>query len=577
MRAEGAPPSRAFATACWVLVATGLVLQAAGVLQRGVHGDEFIFLGRVHALEQGRAFPLLQTAYAWLFRWLPWMGVNEVDQVQGGRWALLALWPVTLFLLYRVARHVTDARGALAAVALAAVLRDDVIHAASFRVDGLLAPVFLGACLAALRPTLVRVGWAGGLSALLLVLSIKSVLLLPVVAAVLWVAATTAGPGPAAPTLPPVKALGLWTLKLVLTTAFLLVLHGVLRPDGAAAVAGGPPDTPTFLRNAGFRMLVEGGILPRLGTLVGSVRWNAPAWILLAVGIIAAVRGGGARRDGATALRLQLVLAAPVALILIYRNYWPYAFVSLAPTLWIVAGAGWSALLGDGRRWVRWGAWVAVPWMVGALLPVARDLGTDGTSVQRQTLDVVHRLFPEPVPYLDRTGMVASFPRPLFNMTTFGMETYRAAGEASVSAYIDDHAPPLLLLNTTSLDVFPDGPFLPPDPRPALLPDDAAAVAETYTHFWGPLFLAGRSWSGLEAGREESFTIRVPGPFTLLADGPVEVDGVPVRPGGTVRLERGLHRIVSASGVSGEVRLVWGEGVTPPDGAPAPGLLLPGF
>ena len=53
MRAEGAPPSRAFATACWVLVATGLVLQAAGVLQRGVHGDEFEPMAAVRLYSDG--------------------------------------------------------------------------------------------------------------------------------------------------------------------------------------------------------------------------------------------------------------------------------------------------------------------------------------------------------------------------------------------------------------------------------------------------------------------------------------------------------------------------------------------
>lgn len=568
---EGAV-SRRFTMACWVFIALSFVLQGAGVLHRNVNGDEFIFLNRIHALDQGRPLALLQTAYAWLFLWLPGIGENEVVQVQMARGVLLALWALTLFLLYKLTRVVTERPAALAAVALAAVFREHVIHAAAFRVDGLLAPVFLGACLAAARPTRARAAAAGVLAGIMVVLSIKAVLLLPVVAAVLAV-------GPGRDGLPPipdspwwaaaVRRAGLWAAVLAVTAAGVVGLHGVLVSTGSASVAGGPSTTGAFLRNAGFRMLLEGGFMPRLGTLLASVRWNAPLWLFLVVGLVVA--------RSRPAFRLHVIFVAPLAAFLMYRNFFPYAFVSLGATLWIPAGVGLWWVVRRGGAMGRWVVAGSALWIVATGLAEGGRLRTDGTLLQRQTLDVVHELFPEPVPYIDRVGMVASFPRPLFNMTTFGMETYRAEGRAAFSAFIDEHRPPLLIRNTTSLDVFPDAPAMERDPRPALLPADALRVAETYAHFWGPIFLAGRGWPALEAGSAVAFTISMAGPYTLLSQVPVSVDGVGVAPGGTVTLSPGVHRLVSREGSAAEVKLLWGRQISVPAFPPPPGRVFYGF
>jgi len=260
----------------------------------------------------------------------------------------------------------------------------------------------------------------------------------------------------------------------------------------------------------------------------------------------------------------------------LYRNLWAYAFVSLLPTVWITAGVGWAWAHRSPVRGVRLAAWAAPVWLLLFAVPVATGVAVDGTRLQRQTMEVVHALFPEPVPYVARVGMVASFPRPLFNLTTFGLETYRDRGVLELSRYIEEHRPPLLILDSPTLAVFGDPWEAGQGLRPALLPPDAHRLHETYARFWGPVYLAGRRWERLAAGEARTFPIHVPGPFTLLASAPVTVDGVEVFPGGSVELTVGVHRIVSAAAQEG-VALLWGQKLEVPSLAPAPGPLYAGL
>ncbi|MDP2956846.1 MAG: hypothetical protein Q8N53_10525 [Longimicrobiales bacterium] len=557
---------RAFLALCGATVALALLLQAAGVLRRNVHWDEFIFLSNVHTWLRGGPLRLFQTPYVHLFGWLPAAGADELAQVRLGRWVLLASWTASLALLYRLALRVGDRTAAAAAVAVAAALTENLVHASSFRVDGLMAPVFLGACLAATVPSSRRSALAGALGGVLLALSLKASLLLPLLVAVAL--ASARGRSDAR------RLLATGATSFAATAAAIFAVHGALLPDAPAAI-GTPATTWAFLRNAGTRMLLEGGLFPRAGTLQTSALANLPAWLLVAVGLGTA---GGLLRQGEDRARawLLLLFATPVALFAVYRNLWPYAFVSLLPTVWVVAGVGWARALRSPLRGARLGAWAAFAWVLGAQLVTAGGLRRDGTELQRQTLDVVHGLFPEPVPYIDRVGMVAGFPRPLFNMTTFGLETYRARGVPELSRYIEALHPPLLILNTSTLAVFGDPAEAGADPRPPLLPEDEARVRESYAHFWGPVYLAGQRWDRLDAGQEVAFPIHVPGRFTLLAPGPLTVDGVALAPGESVELAVGTHTVVSPE-AQADVRLLWGRNLVEPTFAPAPGPVFRGF
>lgn len=106
------------------------------------------------------------------------------------------------------------------------------------------------------------------------------------------------------------------------------------------------------------------------------------------------------RRYDAAALVLS------VARVLFYRNSYPYCCGVMLGTACVLAGQAFDGLRdfairasGDHRAWLAPALLMPVVTQQGALhLPVFRN-------------DVVHRIFPEPVSYLDQSDMIDSFPK----------------------------------------------------------------------------------------------------------------------------------------------------------------------
>lgn len=76
---------------------------------------------------------------------------------------------------------------------------------------------------------------------------------------------------------------------------------------------------------------------------------------------------------------------------------------------------------------------------------------------------------------------------------------------------------------------------------------------------WGPIWVAGRTFSA--GSGAQTFRIRAPGTYTL-EGAPARINGRPIRPGETIRLDRGEHRFEPAG--SGQARLRWGDNLHRP-------------
>ena len=163
----------------WFVLGLTFVAQVVGIFRRNVNWDEFLFLTNVYRYVRGESIQVLQTAYVHLFGWLPSVGATELDQIVVARSLYLLLWALSLVLLYRLGRRVLDPFGALAAVVLFASFSYSVVHAVSFRIDGLLLPVLVGHVLLLADPTPKRVIAAGALFGVAVVLSIKAALWAP--------------------------------------------------------------------------------------------------------------------------------------------------------------------------------------------------------------------------------------------------------------------------------------------------------------------------------------------------------------------------------------------------------------
>jgi len=561
--AAPASPSRV-ETALVGLLLVSLAIQILGVFHRNVNWDEFLFLSGVYQVARGEAVGLLQMSYAHLFGWLTRIGGDEITQITAARALYVAIWAGSIVLLHRLARRLLDPLGALAGVALFALFSYSVTHAASFRIDGLVLPVLLGVALLVLEPTTRRVAAAGALSGLALALSIK---------ASLW-----------APALAGVLAVGLWhekarvrpllagTLSAVLVFAAIILAHSWSMSAGDGPVPG---LSSKGLANIGFRMLLEDGFLPRSNVLLRAILQNPASSMLIFAGLVLAIvelRLPAHRRRSV----VLLLLALPIVSVGFYANAWPYAYIVLMPTACLLGGHAFSRFVrgGDAVRRVSVAillALAAVPMAVSAWM-----LSADQTAYQKQIVAIVHRLFDQPVAYIDKGGMISSFPRQPIFLSRWGLKNYRDAGLPVFARYIAEARPPLLILNTPNLDVWNESMIELIDPRFRLLPEDAEALAAAYAPYWGHIYLAGRQWRDLARAETVDFDIAIAGDYTLISSGPASIDGNIHESGATVGLKAGPHTL-APSRPEPDLRLLWGRGTEIPDDVPRAAVIYTGL
>ena len=308
--------------------------------------------------------------------------------------------------------------------------------------------------------------------------------------------------------------------------------------------------------------------LPRFEVLAQALLQNMVTWALVIIGLaftIADLRLPQARRNAL----LLLALALPIVSVAFYANAWPYAYLILMPTVCLLGGLAFSRLIDLSGRLRSVAAAVCLAAVALPLVVSVWTLRSDQKESQKQILSIVHALFKKPVSYIDRGGMISSFPRqPLF-LSRWGMKNYHEAGVPVLASFVREAHPPLLIVNTSALDVWDQSAAPQLHPRSRLLAEDAEALRATYAPYWGPIYLAGRHWRDLPGGENMSFEIVIPGDYTLIADNSVTIDGHIYEHGATLRLDAGLHELQTVL-ASSDLRLLWGRGTTIPAEEPSP-------
>lgn len=548
------------------------MLAAKLVLLREINlnWDEFYFLTHVHSLVRGELAFGLQTAYAQLFRWLPGIGGDEIAQLtvaRGVMWALLAIGAVQL---YRLARRWFEPSAATLAVVSFLALWPTLRHGAAFRADSMLLPLELAALLALTHPThdprrrALRAGaWLGLATAL----TLKAALLAPLVAALLALRATAPGYDPRTRGLAgaPGTALrrflvpGLWlVLAATVVAAVALGLHFALldatasKASPAAAAAG----------SAWQRTVSGAEFAPRAETWRALAAADVTWWLGAALGMAWCA---ATRRWSALACALALL---PV---LFYRNAFAYYYVPMCAPASVLLAAAWEALATGLRRIApARSAELALGALAFATvargLVQANELHLPRQQVQRAIVAAVHEVFPQPVPYFDHSGMIASFRKANFFMSGWGVAEYRAAGRPFVAPAFVRERPPLLVANRGA--IVPGGSAA----REELLPADRELLERSYLRYWGPIYVAGAA-AMLTAQHEARLELPFPGRYRLESVAAIELDGQRLAPGEVVevdaaRLQR-VARQLAPGAASLEVRLVWA------DAQPAPRRPLP--
>ena len=564
------------AAAVWLLL--GLIFLILGfrlylAFITNVDPDEFLLLSQVHGLAQGDRPDALGALHALLFVWLPQVADNQIDQIIAGRLVVYLLGLGSAVLLYAIGRHLLEPVGALFALFCYLTFSYVIEQGTSFRAEPICAFLFLlSIALLMPRPRPILAPPVAGLSlALAVAVTPKALLYLPVIAALYLVLPSDAR-GRRLPVLD----------GIALATSFALGLTGLLALSLSSTASPWTDDLGQIAGLLAAKAALPDSLFPQREFFFRSLFQDMIFWVLLGSGALLALsRVLRHRRQR----RLQALVLCIFLLPLLYLPLFPSAFPAfyvfvLAPPV-LLAGLAIDRMLeGDGERVA------AMPFalLLTATLAIATGLANratflaqDGTVAQRETLALVERLFPQPVPYIDRAGMVAGFPRVGFFMDSPGLEAYRARNRPVFRDLIVERQPMFVIADGERLDLARSWEQLPSGHRHGLLRSDHELLRDNYLPHWGALHLPGKRLRVDRVGIEQPFEVLIPGFYVLDSPHPVKIDGVPRVPGSGIRLDSGQHRAAALASGPHEPLLRWASDRYRPATAPSRQPLFLGF
>ncbi|HYD25020.1 MAG TPA: hypothetical protein VEB68_09490 [Croceibacterium sp.] len=509
----------AVALACLGLA---LLLQLELAFAKSVNWDEFYHFSEIHQYRLGRWSPSLQTPYVHLFSWVPGLPGDNIAHIQLVRALILPFELATLVCIYAMARCFAGRAAALICALAYATGGYVLLHALAIRADMIAAALLSAALWIALcRPLrALELAALGLLLALAFVATIKSALYAP-------------------------AFLGVALLRF--DRSQLRRIAGGAAAAGVAALVVVSLVVPLagltdFARNSAEWMF-SAGLFPQGPYLIKQVTYAPALAVLLALGAVVAWQRYGARERAAL-----LCLFAPLLTVAIYRNAYPYHFVFVLPPAMVAAAPAAEWLV---RR--HGAATLSLILLANAAL---LSLTEDRSVLERQKTiqQGVREIFPQPVAYIDESGMIGNFPRAVDRFASgWALEKYHRAGHPVYRQALEAEPVPLLIGNSHALRNV----FAVTGHADRLLAEDVRALRAGYIRHWGETFVAGMTVAPGTGGIE----VAIPGPYTI-EGGPISIDGRPFASGQVATLGRRRHR-VQADGPD-PVTLRWGDHLARP-------------
>jgi len=546
-----------------ILIGAALVARLHLVWVYEVNWDEFLHLSIIYEHERGELTRPLQSIYVHLFHWLPRVGTSEVDQIVAARLVIFVMTLGTAAFIFLISRRFLPVSAALLAVLCYLGFSFVLRQGNSFRTDPiatflLMAALWLMICGGAKLRWAVVSGILIGLAGMV---TIKSVLYVPTMALVLLIGLLGAENrrrhllyGFAVAT------------SAALSLAAFYLLHR-LTLNEAISSAG-------MVEGAVGKTIGERNFANAIMTFRAALFENVLFWILLATGLGVCLLGlirsrGRARCSWGILLSCGLVLGS----LFVYTNSFAYFYPFMLAPAAVLCGAALLAFSERKRAAIALilGLGIGLSLTIHYASAVAR-----GSEAQRQTLEAVHRMFPEPTPYIDRCSMVSAYPKKGFFMSVWGMSNYYRRGTPVMRTILERDQPRFLIANRRMLELDDLGPDEYGPRHFGLFKEDVEVLKANFVHHWGAIYVAGKRLLLPSDGSERTFEILVEGTYTLESPGAVTIDGTPREPGDRLTLEQGSHTIGAAE-VGGEAILRWGDHLYRPD-SPAPeGPLFTGF
>lgn len=534
-----------------------------------INWDEFYFLSKVHDYLRGDLGRSIQTFHVHFFGWLPWISINEVNQIVVARMLMVFLQLLTAIFIYQIARQFFLKSTAFFVIISYFSVQYILLLGSDFRADPIATFLLVLSInlMLSLTTSLVVPAVIGLLLALSLMITIKSAFYLPVIGLLYLVSFYQ----PESRQLKLKQGL-ISIFSLIGSLLMLYFLH-------KASVGEATGEVQAALSESYLKTIASQTFFPRLDFFIASLKQDFVFWILVLTGLLILIRAIILEKDFARIKTLQLfVLALPLLTLLFYRNAFPYYYSFMLATPALLVGVCWEKLMSHSTGISRviskllLGFFTFVILYKGFATPFNKNMHS-----QQEMLTVIHQLFPEPVHYIDRCSMVSSFKKEGFFMSTWGTENYREAGEPIFGDIIEEQQPKFLLANKLQLDL-----GLPDEvrnkvihPNYNLFEEDLNVLRENYIPHWGKLYVAGKYVVVDAPERDYDVNIKIEGKYTYEGSHLLELSGQQLIPGQVVLLKKGLYVLKTKE--AGSYVFRWGDHLGMPVKEPRDGYFFTGF
>lgn len=486
-------------------IAAVLCLQLVLAFTKSINWDEYHHFSVIHAHVRGESAGYFQTPFVHLYGWVTTLPGSVIDHIQITRALILPFEALLIVSIIAAARKFTDRNTALLCGLAYASAGYAFTQGLALRADIISASLMMAAVAIALhRPlNLMTIVAVAVLGALAFVSTIKVVLYLPVFIAIFYVRRAEITP---------------WLWIALAASASLLAGMHFAQPQIYI-------DLLAKLASSSERMF-GGGLAPQAKYWMRQAIL-APIFSLLLVGFV----GWLIRASDTSERKIALALfALPFLWPLIYFNSYPYFFAFILPPV-AVALAPVIKLAAD--RYGVLALCVLMTVNAGALI-VAEQRERLDAQVQVQA--EIRTAFPEPVTYIDESGMVGDYQRAVPHFASgWALSNYLAKGEATYSEEVLTATVPLLLTNSDALqNIFRAQPV-----GDRLLAEDEALLRANFVKHSGMIYVAGKTIP--EHSVMEAELIATPGEYRV-ESGPLVIDGTQIGPGTIVALERREYR-----------------------------------
>lgn len=604
---------RSFCRALVSIVGLSILVKGYLAMTYSINWDELFFLSKIYQYERGELVSVFQTFYVHFFSWLIYIPLDEIGQVQVGRVVMLFCHIVTLYYLYKSGKILLDKDSALFSVAMYATFSLVITQGMSFRADPIISLLISYAIYILLENKFNSISFVklAAATAVVLMVSVKSILYFPVfvfigLSRIFF------------PCFDGRKALYYFSLS-VASLVFFLGLYFL----NASLIGGDVEATASRASSVYVSTLGGDGFFPQLGVLQNAIVRNVFFCIFVFFGALMMMfvwckNSGFLERE-----YLVLSLALPFSAVIFYRNSYGYFYPFLLMGVSILIGYSWFmirrvdfnnrilgqffiflvvilvslvcdfiyyiipnfipaivflaiiflSLSGENRNYYI-GYFLPIILLASASWNLVRDgimhEGERQLDYQKQILWVVRKMFPSPVPYIDGSSFVSSYPKIGFFMSVWNISDYMEEGTSEFPKLIDTEEPVFLLANTSTKKIkrIMEG-------EDILLPEDNIVLRENYFQHWGPIYIAGKKIQ-LEAGREVYSNFAISGIYTLESPGSLVLDGKIINIGESVLVKKGIRKI---SNLSHDKNIVfrYGKDIFKPDFEPLGEKLYSGF